>query len=68
MKGWKSVRRIPPEKLRTSTAFYLKRSLYYRQLAGGAVPLCHEPSRELSIARELPGREELPMPVTVRRL
>lgn len=67
--GWKSVRRVRVEKLRASSGFQLKRSLYYRQPPGGAsVPLCHEPSVELSIAGELPGREELPMPVAIKRL
>lgn len=66
--GWRSVRRVAIERLPVSAAFRLRRSLYYRQPAGGPVTLCQDPGRELAVKPDAPGPAELPTPVSLKRL
>lgn len=66
--GWKSVRHVPADRAGLSPAFTLRRSLYYRQPAGPVVPLCNAPEQVLTVRPDAPRANELPVPVTLKRL
>ncbi len=67
LEGWKSVRRVASARVAASEAFKLDRSLYYRQPAGPAVLLCHDPDRELKLRPDAVGVKDRPMPVLLKK-
>ncbi len=67
LEGWRSVRRMTSAHLPTSEAFRLDRSLYYRQPAGPAVMLCHDPGRELKMRPNTVALNDRPMPVLLKK-